>query len=122
MAENVLNSKKSLAIAALLINPRLGAAAAAAGVSAKTLARYLQDPDFNEVLKEAEGALIADNVSALVADMQTNREVMAAIRDTAREPAVRLRAAIAIDNSLKAWRDLYTIEQRLTALENHTEK
>lgn len=118
MSEKVLTSKQSQAIAALLVNPTQGAAAMAAGLSTKTLSRYLQDPDFTEALKQAEAALIADNVRALVSDMQTNRLVMSDIRDNPRNlPGVRLRAAIAIDNSLKAWRDLYTIEQRLTDLE-----
>lgn len=119
MAKNDLNSKQSLAIAALLACPTQAAAAAAAGIGPRTLTRYLQDPDFTETLKEAEAAIIADNVRALVSDMQTNRTVMAEIRDNTRyQPGVRLRAAIALDNSLKAWRDLYTIEQRLTDLEN----
>ena len=119
MSEKVLTSKQSLAIAALLSNPTQGAAAEAAGLSTKTLNRYLQDPDFIEALKQAESALIADNVRALVSDMQANRAVMSEIRDNPRTQAgVRLRAAIAIDNSLKAWRDLYTIEKRLTDLES----
>ena len=122
MAEKVLTSKQSLAIAALLANPTQGAAAEAAGISTKTLNRYLQDPNFIEILKEAETSIIADNVRALVADMQANRAVMSDIRDNPRNQAgVRLRAAIAIDNSLKAWRDLYTIEQRLTDLEKRLE-
>lgn len=122
MSEKVLTSKQSLAIAALLSNPTQGAAAEAAGLSTKTLNRYLQDPDFIEALKQAESALIADNVRALVSDMQANRAVMSEIRDNPRTQAgVRLRAAIAIDNSLKAWRDLYTIEQRLTDLERRLE-
>ena len=122
MSEKVLTSKQSLAIAALLSNPTQGAAAEAAGLSTKTLNRYLQDPDFIEALKQAESALIADNVRALVSDMQANRAVMSEIRDNPRTQAgVRLRAAIAIDNSLKAWRDLYTIEKRLTDLEKRLE-
>lgn len=122
MAKNGLTSKQSLAIAALLSNPTQGAAAEAAGLSTKTLNRYLQDPDFIEALKQAESALIADNVRALVSDMQANRAVMSEIRDNPRTQAgVRLRAAIAIDNSLKAWRDLYTIEKRLTDLESRLE-
>ena len=122
MAKNGLTSKQSLAIAALLTCPTQAAAAEAAGIGHRTLTRYLQDPNFIEILKEAETALIADNVRALVADMQANRAVMSDIRDNPRNQAgVRLRAAIAIDNSLKAWRDLYTIEQRLTDLEKRLE-
>lgn len=122
MAKNGLTSKQSLAIAALLANPTQAAAAEAAGVGPRTLTRYLQDPNFIQALKEAETSIIADNVRALVADMQANRAVMSDIRDNARNaPSVRLRAAIAIDNSLKAWRDLYTIEQRLTDLEKRLE-
>ena len=122
MAKNDLTSKQSLAIAALLACPTQAAAAEAAGIGHRTLTRYLADPDFIEALKQAESALIADNVRALVSDMQANRQVMAEIRDKPSNPAgVRLRAAIALDNSLKAWRDLYTIEQRLTDLERRLE-
>lgn len=122
MAKNGLTSKQSLAIAALLANPTQAAAAEAAGIGPRTLTRYLQDPNFIQALKEAETFIIADNVRALVADMQANRAVMSDIRDNIRNaPSVRLRAAIAIDNSLKAWRDLYTIEQRLTDLEKRLE-
>jgi len=119
MAKNDLNSKQSLAIAALLSCPTQAAAAEAAGIGHRTLTRYLTDPDFIEALKQAESALIADNVRALVSDMQANRAVISEIRDNPRNQAgVRLRAAIALDNSLKAWRDLYTIEKRLTDLES----
>ena len=122
MAKNDLNSKQSLAIAALLSCPTQAAAAEAAGIGHRTLTRYLTDPDFIEALKQAESALIADNVRALVSDMQANRAVISEIRDNPRNQAgVRLRAAIALDNSLKAWRDLYTIEQRLTDLEKRLE-
>ena len=50
--------KKEKALAALLSNPTRKAAAAAAGISDRTLRTYLQDPEFSAAYKHAAACIM----------------------------------------------------------------
>lgn len=118
MANNGLSPKQNRAIAALMASENNQAAAAAAGVAYRTLTRWLTDPEFLGALKATETSLIDENIRALLSDLSRNRETLIDIRDNpANQPGVRLRAAIALDASVKSWRDLQNIENRIAALE-----
>ena len=119
MAENgSLSTKQFAAIAALLANPTVGAAAIAAGCGDRTLRRWLADPGFRRELVASELDLIDSAVRLMVSDLETNAKTMRAIRDDlANGPAVRLRAAVAIADDLLRWRELRNVEARLAALE-----
>ena len=119
MANNGLSAKQTKTISALLSANSNQAAAEAAGVSYRSLTRWLADPIFIRALKAAETELLNNGIRELVKDLAKNRETMTAIRDSAEVPdSVRLRAAIGLDNSLMRWLDLQSIDERLTALES----
>jgi len=114
------------AIRALLDHSRIQDAAKSAGVSERTLYRWLGDPLFVAAMRKAETQSISDHVRALVVDLEQNRRVMYEIRDNARfSPNVRLRAAVAIRDDLLKWRQLedledaiFRLEERINEIEN----
>ena len=115
-----LSRNQLRAIAALLANRNVADAAAATGIGARTIYRWLKEPVFQQALHEAETAAIADAVRALIADLSANHAVMREIRDSKSDnvtPRVRLSAAQALDNSLLHWRELLNVEERLERLE-----
>lgn len=106
------------AIAALLSNRTVEEAAESAGVAARTVYRWLKTNDFKLALTHAKGEVLTDAVRVLITDMQANHRTMIDIRDNEKNDAsLRLRAAIALDNSLLKWRELGNVEERLAALE-----
>lgn len=111
-----LSSNQRKALAALLENRTIAAAAEACGLNEKTLRRYLQDPFFKSELAQQESAIIDQVGRSLISgqlialktlfDIMTNGES---------ESARRLAASTWMDFSLR-WREL-KIEARLAALE-----
>ena len=98
-------------IRALLELPRVEDAASQVGVSTRTAYRWMSDPVFGAALRRAETGAVGDAVRALLSDMQDNHDVMRDVRDHPRSsPAVRLRAALTLDNSLLKWRQLQDLE------------
>ena len=55
-----MTEKQEKVLAALLCSPTKGKAAAAAGVTVKTLERYLRDPEFAAAYKRAAAGLVED--------------------------------------------------------------
>lgn len=55
-----MTPRKEKALAALLTYPTKEKAAEAAGITSKTLRRYLQDPEFQERYKNAFSGLVGD--------------------------------------------------------------
>lgn len=122
MAENgKLSAKQHKAIAALLTVGTVRAAAEAAGVGERTLHTWLADGDFRAILEAAQSAVVNAHVTALIAELGRNRQAMIDIRDKAQYASTRLRAAIALDDSLRQWRGLAEFEQRVAALEAERE-
>ena len=119
MSENVsLTAKQHRAIAALISSPTVGEAAKAAGVSERTLARWMGDPDFRMALGVVESDMIDGAVRCMIGDLTANHDTMRAIRDDPTNgPAVRLRAAVALSDDLLRWRELRNVEARLASLE-----
>ena len=110
--------RQAAAIKALMESGTIEQAAKQAGVSTKTIYRWRQDPLFMAALDQAVSDQIGDAVRALVVDQQANHKVMREIRDKPNSsPAIRLRAATALDASLLKWRDLGDFELRLSRLE-----
>jgi len=113
-----LSVKQRAAIRSLLECPRIEDAADQAGVTDRTIYRWLNDPVFVAELRQAETSVLGDAVRSLIADQKTNYEVMRSIRDDRRNSAaVRLRAAVALDNSELKWRHFQDFELRVTELE-----
>ena len=80
MSENVsLTAKQHRAIAALISSPTVGEAAKAAGVSERTLARWMGDPDFRMALGVVESDMIDGAVRCMIGDLTANHDTMRAI-------------------------------------------
>lgn len=119
MAENnALTLRQRKTITALLAARNVPEAAQAANVGERSVYRWLADPAFRAALLAAEGAAVDTATRRLVGlsdgAIDTLAEVMTA-HDTA--PAVRLRAAQAVLDTLLKMRDLRNVEERLTRLE-----
>ena len=113
-----LSVNQRRAIGALLECSRIEDAADRAGVTDRTIYRWLQDPFFVAELRQAETTALGDAIRSLIADQKSNYEVMRSVRDDRRSSAaVRLRAAVALDNSLLKWRQFIDFEERITELE-----
>lgn len=121
MAESefgTLPKNQARAIVALLAASTVDAAAVAAGVSERSLRRWMQTPDFRYALAAAEDSLLDSAVRSAVGDLADNRRVLRAIRDDPdMPPSVRVRAALGMEDSLLRWRELRGLEARLLALE-----
>lgn len=113
-----LTPKQHRAIAALLSTGSVREAAQQAGVGERTLYSWLSDDAFRAALESAQADLVATHVAALVGELGRNRQAMIDLRDNAQHESTRLRAAIALDDSLRQWRSLAEFERRLTELEN----
>jgi hypothetical protein len=117
MSRNVLSRNMKRALAALMSNRTITAAAAACGLSTKTLSRYLGDPDFRAELGKAEAVLIDEAGRTLIKGQPAALDVLFELMlDAENEGTRRLAAANWMDLTLR-WREVNTIEQRITALE-----
>ena len=113
-----ITTRQKKAIAALISCKNNQEAAKAAGVGYRTITRWLTDDLFLAELRKAEAEIIRGAVRAMIDDLPRNSEVMREIREKQRTPEyVKLRAAQLIDQSLRKWREIQDIEERLTAIE-----
>lgn len=92
-----MTPKKQKALLALLTNPTKTAAAAAAGITPKTLRGYLEDPAFQAEYKRAFAGMVEDAVrqaqQALAPALSTLREV---VEDSGEGSQLRISAARSI--------------------------
>lgn len=98
-----MTPKKQKALLALLAHPTKEAAAAAAGITPKTLRSYLEDPEFQAEYKKAFAGLVEDATrqaqQALAPALSTLREV---VEGSSNGPQFRISAARSIlEYSLK---------------------
>ena len=116
-----LDRKKQAAISALLTHPSIEKAALAAGVSEKTLWRWLQLPEFSEAYQQARDQVLEQTLSLL--HKATGGAVAALVRNLkCGTPGVEVRAAVAVlDQTFKA-RELLEMEKRLQYVEEVLER
>ncbi|MCI9156762.1 MAG: hypothetical protein HFF44_07475 [Lawsonibacter sp.] len=92
-----MTPKQQKALLALLTNPTKERAAAAAGITTKTLRGYLADPEFQAEYKKAFAGLVEDATrqaqQALAPALSTLREV---VEDVGGNPQFRISAARSI--------------------------
>jgi len=110
-----LTTKKRLAINALLSGKTQAEAAAAANVTARTLNRWLHDPEFTIELNARESELVAATSRMMAAGARHAVKVML---DTMNSPmvsdSVRLRAASQFLGHLPRVRLLAALDSRLS--------
>lgn len=116
MTEIKPNQKK--AVEALCSGSTVKLAAAQAAVSEKTLYKWLKEPDFQQALSARKTEIFTSVESLVTGSMlhavATLRQICT---DTEAPPATRVSAARAILESGLRVRELYTIEERIAALE-----
>lgn len=118
-----LMPKQVSAIAALLTVKDVAGAAKDAGVSLRTLRRWMvSDATFIAALKEAQHQALEDVTRRLAGVASYAITTIAALMADKRTPAsVRLRAAIAILDQLLRIRELVSLEERIVALEERAQ-
>jgi len=123
MSENVneLSPKQHVAINALLAQSGVDSAAKQAGVTQRTLYRWLDEPAFRLVLNSALDKSLDAAARGLVRlTEKAIRTVENVLDDSELHPATRLRAAdMVLVNVLKLF-ELRTLAQRVAALEDRT--
>ena len=109
--------KRDQAIAALLAQPTITAAANVVGISEKTLRRWLQDPDFAAEHRAAQRQAVDLAIARL---KQATGEAVATLRRnlTVGVPSVEVRAATEILSQTARWQELDELAARVKALED----
>jgi hypothetical protein len=114
--------KKEEAIAALLTHRNIEEAAAATGISAKTLLRWMKEPEFDSSYREARRAAFGQSVARLQqaagAAVTTLLKVMV---DSNTPASTKVRAADSVLNHTAKAIELEDVEARLSELERATE-
>jgi hypothetical protein len=112
-----LSRKKEQAVAALLCQPTLPAAAAEAGVSERTLRTWLRQPDFAEAFARARREYLEVAISRMQRAAGAAATKLMSLLDAA-EDGIALRAALGIiDRAVKGCETL-DILVRVKALED----
>jgi len=116
-----LSSKHRQAIAALLSNPTIEAAALEVGVTARTLRRWRDEPVFAAALATAESALLSQVARTMVTAANEAVDVLRSVMADDESARQRTAAARAILQHLPAIRLLGSIDARLARLEIDSE-
>ena len=118
MTAQELTTRQRAAIAALLAAPSVLAAAHNAGVGARTLYRWLEDPTFRKALQEAEDLAIDAASRRLLSGQSQALDTLGELMTSATSEQVRRQAARDwLDLWLKV-RELRDMEKRITELED----
>jgi len=119
MAENDGQQGDELLLAALVKGLTQEQAGAAAGVSPRTVARRLADPQFASQLREAR-ATIADSCLGRLADAAGDAvETMRTVMTNSKSDNLKVSAARALLELFLKARQLQDVEGRLSEIENH---
>jgi hypothetical protein len=118
MSENdALSSKQRKAIAALLSERTIEAAAQVAGINARTIYRWMDSSDFRQALLEIEIDAIDAAARRLIGGKDAALDTLAELMLNADSESVRKQAACDWLDYLLKLRELRSIEKRLIALE-----
>jgi len=114
--------KQEEAIAALLSHRSIEDAATAAGLSAKTLIRWLKDPEFNTAYRAARRAAFSQSIARLQqASSAAATTLLKIMLDVNAPPSTRVRAADSVLDHAKHAIELEDVEARVTGLEQAAE-
>jgi hypothetical protein len=115
-------AKEEAAIAALVSEPTIERAAIKAGISESTIHRWLRDPVFQEMYRQARRSLVqhavASSQQACAAAVAVLRHIM--LSDVS--PQARVAAARAILDTALRGVELEDLEARLVTLERRVEE
>ena len=116
--KSTLTLKKRKAIAALLINSTVTAAAKSAGVGRSTLQRWLKEPDFKAALREAQTDRLERATVRLTGELPAAISTLSEIHQDEDQPAsARVRAAALVLDYYMRFIDAYDLAERVESLE-----
>lgn len=122
MEEKKLNANQRKAINALIDGKTRAQAAMAANVGETTVYRWLEQPEFNAELRQAENQALRTAQRLLVAKIEENLAILDEIKnnsdasDNARIRAIQLE----LDTMLE-WRNVAILEERIAEIEKRIE-
>jgi hypothetical protein len=124
LSENIaLPANQIKAIESLLQTGNITKAAEAAGVTRRTIQRWMKDEGFKRVLREAESLALAAVASAMAGNTEKAVETLPKILDDGvATNSEKIQAARAYLGALPQVRVLGSIEQRISELENLTDE
>lgn len=119
-----MTPKQTKALAALLEERTLEGAAARAGINRRTLNRWMQEAEFRQALKQAEGELMGDLSRRLLALGSSAVDALADILETPAQPGASNKRMTASDLLAKLLdlREFADLEARITELEKQVGK
>lgn len=114
-----LSAKQVKALEALLCGLTIKVTAELAGVSARQISRWIDNPEFSQALKSEKEKLLSGVSSRLLALSDRAIETLADVMENPARPgqATASAAADRVLNQALRWRDLAVIEERIEALE-----
>ena len=115
--DNGVNAKQAKAIAALLTEKTIGAAAVSAGIGERTLYKWLADNSFRTALKSAEAELVDSAVRRLAKGQGAALDTLETLMSKAKHESTRASAAVSWLNLFLRFSEARDIEQRLSELE-----
>lgn len=114
-----LTPRQSKAVAALVASGKMGHAAETAGISRRTLTRWLQEPAFRAAYIQARGDLLQEVTTACAAKALRAVERLADEMDNPRgTPGSRIRAASALLDMTARMVGIADIETRISEMES----
>jgi len=116
-SDNGISTKQQKAIAALLSERTLGAAAKRAGIGERTLYNWLGEPAFHTALRSAESAMLETVTRRLSAGLSLALDALESLITKAKHESTRRQAAVDWLNLSLKFIDTLDIDKRLTALE-----
>lgn len=117
VTENPLRPRQTAAIAALLNTGKVTDAAAAGGVTTKTVYAWLRQPDFSAALRAAEAEALRGLSRRLAGLGEAAANALQDALDEAQPIGIRLRAADLVTQRGPALAELTDIIARLEAVE-----
>lgn len=118
MTRNVTDhTRRSRALTALLAARSVDQAAQIAGVSRRTVFRWLEDKEFRDQLKAAEGQALDEAARRLLSGQALALDVLEDIISNSTKDADRRLAAVAWMDLLLRWREATALEDRIQVLE-----
>lgn len=118
MLKNVeLTGKKKKMIAALMTCRTIGEAVQMAGVTRTTLSRWLNDPEFSKALTAAENETMRESSRVLLTGQREALKTIFELMINGESDAIKLRAAAEWLSQSFKWRELITLDERMTAIE-----
>ena len=111
------DGKKQLAIASLMLNPSIKDASLASGVPERTLYRWVKTDEFQEALRVREKAQLDESARLLLSITKRAIILLGQMINNAVTDGARIRAAQIIIETSMRFRELITLEERITKLE-----